>query len=59
MKTFSNLRINSSIRSSTIVFTVVFWVILIVFAKVIRGLEVIKTSLTAFINGLECSKATA
>ena len=30
-----------------------------VFAKVIRGLEVIKTSLAAFINGSECSKATA
>ena len=59
MKTFSNLRVNSSIKSSTVVFTVVFWVILIVFTKVIRGLEVVKTSLAAFIDGSECSKATA
>ena len=59
MKTFSNLRVNSFIKSSTVVFTVVFWVILIVFTKVIRGLEVVGTFLAAFIDGSECSKAIA
>ena len=29
------------------------------FAKVVRGLKVIRTSLAAFIDGLECSRATA
>jgi len=31
----------------------------VAFAKVIRGLEVIRTSLAAFIDGSECSRATA